>query len=70
LLLRKGIDVPEQWRYDPEYKLNYILNYEKDIVTTAMVLATYKIIPPTYFEHDPLIKDTKYDMTVAMALAN
>jgi len=68
-LLRNGIYVPEEWRYESEYKINYKFTDGEDKCTTAFILAAYKAIPPEYFEHDPIIKDEKFGMTVAHELA-
>ena len=48
LLIKNGIEVPEEWKYDPSYKL-----YNGK--TTAMKLAKDGIIPPKEWEHDPNI---------------
>jgi len=70
LLLKKGKEVPKEWKYDPKYKIEN-LNYDKNYSsTTAYILADNEIIPPDYFEHDPTIIDGKYGMTVAHALAS
>ena len=45
-MFHKG--VPEEWLYDPEYRL-------KNGMTTAMTLAKNKIIPPEYWNHDPIL---------------
>ena len=37
--------MPEQWLYEPLYKL-------KDGYTTAMRIALYGVIPDKYWEHD------------------
>jgi len=57
LLLRNNLNVPKEWRYEAEYKLNYKFTDGEDIVTTAYILATYNIISPKYFNHDPIIRD-------------
>ena len=38
-LIKNGIEVPDEWKYDPEYKF-----YNGK--TTAMILAKNDIIPP------------------------
>jgi len=39
-------------------------------VTTAYILAVCKIIPPNYFNHDPLLLNGTNNKTVAHKLAN
>ena len=46
LLSKRNVKVPEEWLYEPEYKL---INGQ----TTAMRLARYGIIPDKYWEHSP-----------------
>ena len=58
-MFHKG--VPEEWLYDPEYRL-------KNGMTTAMTLAKNKIIPPEYWNHDPILQDD-YGFTVAHYLS-
>jgi len=41
--------VPEKWRYDPEYIIDYNFSDGRDKCTTAYILAVYKVIPPKYF---------------------
>jgi len=63
-LIENNIEVPEEWRYEPEYRIRYFYLHENKCIekcvyhgTTAMKLARDKIIPPKYFEHDPNIKN-------------
>ena len=46
LLTKRNVKVPEEWLYEPEYKL---INGQ----TTAMRLARYGIDIPKYWEHNP-----------------
>ena len=38
-------------------------------MTVAMRLASNKVIPPRYWYHDPLLKNTTCNMTTAMYIA-
>jgi len=67
-LLRKNLDVPEIWRYEPEYKINYKFDNKESNLTTAQILAVLKIIVPEYYNHDPLLKDEDGN-TIAMIFA-
>ena len=46
LLIKNGIEVPEEWKYDPLYKIN-------NDKTTAIRLAEAGIIPPKEWTHNP-----------------
>ena len=46
LLIKNGIEVPDEWKYDPSYRL-----YDGE--TTAMKLVHNGIIPPKQWIHDP-----------------
>ena len=50
MLIKNNINVPDEWLYEPEYKIN-------NDKTTAMKLAEYNIDIPKYWEHDPELKD-------------
>ena len=59
-LIKNGIEVPDEWKYDLSYKFGS----ER---TTAIKLANYGIIPPKQWIHDPNIKDNN-GLTVAYYL--
>ena len=61
MLIKNNINVPDEWLYEPEYKIN-------NDTTTAMKLAEYNIDIPKYWEHDKLLTD-KYGNTLAMHYA-
>ena len=48
-LIKNGIKVPNEWKYNPSYRLS-------DGETTAIKLVHNGIIPPKEWEHDPNIK--------------
>jgi len=49
--------------------INYKFIDEEIKCTTAYILACHKIIPPSYFNHNSLIKDEKNGSTIAMTLS-
>jgi hypothetical protein len=49
--------------------INYKFTDGENKCTTAYILACCKIIPPDYFNHDPLIKDENCGRTIAMTLS-
>jgi len=57
LLLKRKFEVPDEWKYDPEYLIKHRFSDHYNYVTTAFILAVNKTIPPKYFNHDPIIRD-------------
>ncbi len=69
ILLKKKLEVPEYWRYDPEYIINYRFSNGTCDATTAYILVCHNITPPEYFYHNPAITCNYLNKTVAMRLA-